>query len=353
MNGHGGEEQTAFEIGFVVPKKAVEQEDEKYDCVEVLVDEFRKAGLIVDRVVGLNDEFIKLAAPLETLGKAAAELQLKKRTHIGVDLQFEWDGAEAFVRQPDGSLFSWCERFHSYQHIINGIVNKSKFVVTLKSNSKEVRWEPKEPLLRKLQSDGIVKEVFPLHDETKRKQLLRSWALKWRDFTNQPIDEICSYFGMKIATYFDFLGMYTRWMLFPAAFGLTLQLVDFRSMQFLVLPVFFISVISWAVLFLQFWKRQNSVLLARWQINYPVETEPGYKFLEMEWRSFQSPVELMRRWGMEKSKEKEVFQREEWFGHLMRFRNDAIVILSIICLQLPFELAYAHLYEAIRSGFMK
>lgn len=40
-----------------------------------------------------------------------------------MDLQFEWDEVEAFIRQPDGSLFSWCERFHCYRHIIYGIVS--------------------------------------------------------------------------------------------------------------------------------------------------------------------------------------------------------------------------------------
>lgn len=43
----------------------------------------------------------------------------------GVDLQFEWEEVGAFVRQPDGSLFSWSERFHCYQHLIYGIVSHS------------------------------------------------------------------------------------------------------------------------------------------------------------------------------------------------------------------------------------
>ncbi|XP_057505111.1 anoctamin-like protein At1g73020 isoform X1 [Actinidia eriantha] len=354
MNGHGEEGQSAFEIGVVVPRRVLKEGGESDDCVEVLVDEFRKAGLLVDRVLGFQEEFLKLAAPLETLGRAAAELQLKKQTHIGLELPFQWDEAEAFVRQPDGALFSWCERFHCYRHIIYGLMNKGDSVLTLKYDSKEFHWEPGESLLQKLELEGVIKEVFPLHDEIKRKQLLRSWALNGWDFTRQPIDEIYSYFGTKIATYFAFLGMYTRWILFPAVFGFMLQLVDLGSMQLLVLPTFFISVIVWAALFFQFWKRKNSALLARWQISCPVGAGPGCKFLEMEWSSLQlqSPVELIKKWGSDKTKE-ELFQREEWTGRLMRFRNDAIVILSIICLQLPFELAYAHLYEVIGSDLMK
>lgn len=41
----------------------------------------------------------------------------------GMDLQFELEEADAFVRQPDGSLFSWFERFHCYNHLIYGIVS--------------------------------------------------------------------------------------------------------------------------------------------------------------------------------------------------------------------------------------
>ncbi|CAI9766121.1 unnamed protein product [Fraxinus pennsylvanica] len=354
MSGNEREEEIVFEICVVVPKKSEEQgDDSSLDCVEVLVDEFVKRGLIVERVIGLQNEFVKLSAPLEIMGKAAAELQFNKRTHIGMDLPFEWDEVEAFVRQPDGSLFTWCERFRCYNHIIYGIVNTGKSVIELKYDHREVDWVPREPLLRKLESESIVKEVFPLHDENKRKKLLRSWALNWWDFTTQPIDEIYLYYGVKIAIYFAFLGKYTRWLLFPAALGLTLQLVDFGSIQLLVLPIFFICLISWAVLFFQFWKRKNSALLARWHINHSAGTESDYKLFQMEQSSLESPAELMKKRGMDNMKEKAFFQREEWFRWLMRFRNDAIIILSIICLQLPFELAYAHLYEVIGSDFLK
>lgn len=41
----------------------------------------------------------------------------------GMDLHFEVEEVEAFVKQPDGSVFSWCERFHCYCHLIYGIVS--------------------------------------------------------------------------------------------------------------------------------------------------------------------------------------------------------------------------------------
>ncbi|KAJ1420271.1 Anoctamin [Sesbania bispinosa] len=352
MNEHVNEEP-AFEIGVVIPRRAVQEKDESSDCAYVLVEEFKKVGFVVERVVGIADEFIKLAAPLETLGRAAAELQIKKRTHIGMDLQFEVEEVDAFVKQPDGSIFSWCERFQCYCHLIYGIVNNSKSAITLKFDGKEFHWEVGENLIQKLESENIVKQVFPLHDERKRKKLLRSWALHWWDFTHQPIDEIYSYYGAKIAIYFAFLGMYTRWLLFPAVFGLTLQLIDFGSLKLVVLPIFFIMVTLWAIMFCQFWKRKNSALLARWPISSTVVADPAYKIPGRKSSSLQPPMELIKVFEIDKAKGKEVFQRYEWFGRLMRFRNDAMVIFSIICLQLPFELAYAHLYEVVGSDVIK
>ncbi|KAG6593504.1 Anoctamin-like protein, partial [Cucurbita argyrosperma subsp. sororia] len=330
-----------------------EEECVTYDCLEVLENAFQKVGFIVERIDGVTDEFMKLAAPLETLGKAAARLQMKKRTHIGMDLLFELDQVKAFVRQPDGSLFSWCERFRCYHHLIYGIVNENQSAVTLKCEEEEFQWNVGESLIRTLESKKIVKQIFPLHDEIRRKKLLGNWALNWWEFTGQPLDEVYSYFGTKVALYFAFLGMYTRWLLFPAALGLILQLVEFGSLRLLVLPIFFVSIIVWAVMFSQFWRRKNSALVARWQINYAFGGDSSFRFSGVECGSLQIPVELIKNQEMDKTKEKEAFQRFEWFGCLRRFRNDAIVILSIICLQLPFELAYAHCYEVIQSDVIK
>lgn len=58
--GNVEEEQTAFEIGVVVPRRVLEKGDESCGCIEVLVDEFRKVGLVVDGVLGIQEEFIKV-----------------------------------------------------------------------------------------------------------------------------------------------------------------------------------------------------------------------------------------------------------------------------------------------------
>jgi len=102
-------------------------------------------------------------------------------------------------------------------------VNKSNSEIALKFDNKEFHWKQSESLLTRLEAEGVVKLIFPLHgtlililfmfifsnyycmpaktsvaDEIKRKQLLRNWALNWLEFTWQPIDEIYSYFGTKV-----------------------------------------------------------------------------------------------------------------------------------------------------------
>ncbi|XP_042379759.1 anoctamin-like protein Os01g0706700 [Zingiber officinale] len=343
----GGGEETGFEVAIVVPKNCGKERD---DCVEFLVWELKTAGLIVERVRGISDEFIKLAAPIEILGRVAAELQMQKLTYIGLELRFQWDEVTAFVTQPDGSLFSWCERFRCFHHLIYGIVNNTDSDLTLRFGGKELQYRRNESLLKMMEAEGIVKQVFPTHDETKRKQLLRTWALNWLDFTWQPIDEIYSYFGTKIATYFSFLGMYTRWLFFPATLGLGLQLVDIGPLQPLVLPAFFIFVIIWAALFFQFWKRKNSALLASWGINY---TLSEYKALQTEQGSLHIDKDSENKIENDKPIEKKILQRDEWIGLLLKIRNNAIIVLAIVCLQLPFELAYAYFYEVTESDVMR
>ena len=46
-------------------------------------------------------------------------------------------------------------------------------------------------------------------------------------------------------------------------------------------------------------------------------------------------------------------QINEWSGVLLRIRNNAIIVWSIIFLHLPFELAYAHLYEKTETEALR
>ncbi|CAM8883985.1 unnamed protein product [Rhodiola kirilowii] len=127
---------------------------------------------------------------------------------------------------------------------------------------------------------------------------------------------------------------------------------EFLALKSLLLPVFFVSITLWAISFCQFWKRKYSALLARWQIEYVAHSGPAHNPPGIQDASIPNNAESITN-SVTTRKGKEAIQRMEWFKFLMRFRNDAMMIFSIICLQLPFELAYAHLYEVIESGIIR
>lgn len=56
------EQGCVFEIAVVVTKWGENRGDEREEanCVDVLVDELRRKGLIVQRVAGLQHEFLKV-----------------------------------------------------------------------------------------------------------------------------------------------------------------------------------------------------------------------------------------------------------------------------------------------------
>jgi anoctamin-10 len=84
----------------------------------------------------------------------------------------------------------------------------------------------------------------------------------------------------------------------------------------------------------------------RWGINYSIS----------EYKNLGNDLDLLSDSGRDclaiegkkhgdASAEKRKLQRIEWFGVFLKIRNNTMIVLAIICLQLPFELAYAHLYE--------
>ncbi|KAH9300543.1 hypothetical protein KI387_012126, partial [Taxus chinensis] len=299
-----------------------------------------------------------VTAPIEVLGRTAEELQLKKNTHIGMDIQFDWERRDAFVQQPNGSLFSWSERYQCLAHLIFGVVNESSVPVklTIVEEFRDIEWKDKEPLIERLKAEGFVKEVFPLHDEKQRCELLHNWAYNWMGLTSQPIDAIYSYFGAKVATYFAFLGMYTKWLLFPSVLGIFFHSVNFGSWQVAVLSIFSMIVVSWSVLFLQFWRRKNAALLLRWNVSRPGNVEPGSRPTESEQRALNQLTPggvIIGSNNMPLNEQRTALDRHEWRENLKSLRNNVIVISGILCLQLPFELTYTHLNHIIESQIWK
>ena len=79
-------------------------------------------------------------------------------------------------------------------------------------------------------------------------------------------DEICQYFGVKIAMYFAWLGMYTKWLVAPAILGIITFFLSNRGEATRDWCIFFFNIfnIVWATLFLEAWKRKSAELAYKW-----------------------------------------------------------------------------------------
>jgi anoctamin-10 len=198
-----------------------------------------------------------------------------------------------------------------------------------------------------LKTGGVVSEVFPLHDEKRRNRLLEKWSYNWQGLWSQPIDEIYSYFGPKVAIYFAFLGMYSKWLVFPGVLGLILWFISFGPWEPVKPPLFSMTVIVWSVLFLQFWKRHNAELQARWGM---IVEDPDILAMRAKMASEDGSPNLFEDLTENESRS---LESEEWQGRLKSLKDNGLVFAGIVCVQLPFELLYAHLnkiayYDVLR-----
>jgi anoctamin-10 len=120
--------------------------------------------------------------------------------------------------------------------------------------------------INKLLFSKKIAAFFPLHDRHVADALatcassysLSPWRFPFRDFR--------TYFGEKISLYMVFLGHYSKWLLIPSVIGFVFQLVVWGSGDYSspVLPFFALVITVWAVMFLEFWKREEKTTAMFW-----------------------------------------------------------------------------------------
>ncbi|XP_048783294.1 anoctamin-8 isoform X4 [Lagopus muta] len=138
-----------------------------------------------------------------------------------------------------------------------------------------------QPIIPELAARGVIQQVFPLHEQRILKRLMKSWVQAICEA--QPLDEICDYFGVKIAMYFAWLGFYTSAMVYPAVFGSILYTFteSDQTSQDICCVVFAIFNVVWATLFLEEWKRRGAEFAYKWgTLDTPAESieEPRPQF---------------------------------------------------------------------------
>uniref|UniRef100_A0AAY4DRC6 Anoctamin n=1 Tax=Denticeps clupeoides TaxID=299321 RepID=A0AAY4DRC6_9TELE len=138
-----------------------------------------------------------------------------------------------------------------------------------------------QPIIPELKARGVIRQVFPLHEQRILGQLMKSWVQAVCE--KQPLDDICDYFGVKIAMYFAWLGFYTTSMLYPAVIGFVLWMLteSDQTSRDICCVVFALFNVVWATLFLERWKRRGAELAYKWgTLDTPAESleEPRPQF---------------------------------------------------------------------------
>ncbi|KAG6926412.1 anoctamin 8, partial [Chelydra serpentina] len=138
-----------------------------------------------------------------------------------------------------------------------------------------------QPVIPELVARGVIQQVFPVHEQRILNRLMKSWVQAICEA--QPLDEICDYFGVKIAMYFAWLGFYTSAMVYPAVFGSILYTFteNDQTSRDICCVVFAIFNVIWATLFLEEWKQRGAEFAYKWgTLDTPAESieEPRPQF---------------------------------------------------------------------------
>ncbi|DAA77896.1 TPA_exp: Uncharacterized protein A8136_5599 [Trichophyton benhamiae CBS 112371] len=105
-----------------------------------------------------------------------------------------------------------------------------------------------------------VKSIFPLHDHDMNREWIKSWSRKTL-LDNSDLEQIRVKLGEKVAFYFTFLQTYFRFLMVPAGLGLFCWVfLGHFSIFYAVLNSLF------CLVFVEFWKRQETDLRLRWQV---------------------------------------------------------------------------------------
>ncbi|XP_073425113.1 anoctamin-10 isoform X1 [Dendrobates tinctorius] len=120
---------------------------------------------------------------------------------------------------------------------------------------------PGKSIVRRMQTSGVLIQIFPLHDKEELKRLSFQWYRQIK-FAYQPIDKIRHYFGDTIGLYFGFLEYFTLALIPMALIGIPYYFFAWEDYDKYVIFATFNLV--WSTVILEVWKRYCSTMTYRW-----------------------------------------------------------------------------------------
>ncbi|KAJ8354198.1 hypothetical protein SKAU_G00217650 [Synaphobranchus kaupii] len=224
---------------------------------DLLVDQLSQEGQSDQK--GNPNIFIVGATWLRLL-HGAEEVGLVKEFGDGSMRGFTYankDSFKSFEGDGDGFL-SIAECQYIIKHELDTLRAKDETQVP---GYTQMKLYPGKSIIRRMQSKGILLQIFPLHVKENLKRLSLSWYGKVK-LSHQPLDDIRQYFGESLALYFGFLEYFT-FALVPMAFlGIPYYLFDWESYDKYV--VFAVFNLVWSTVILEVWKRRSASLAYGW-----------------------------------------------------------------------------------------
>ena len=239
------------------------------------------AGLIVhvvESVLHDGSVLLHVGATLQHLEEGAEDIGIKKRRLDTNELRAYYrDDKESFEPLSSADLLSVIK--HDLRNLratpqdgqIPGLGDKAKPLYHGKS------------ICRRLESSGVVTQVFPLHDAAALADLKKGMLYYLPSFLGGekwPLQGIRDYFGEMIALYFSFLRYFALALLPVILVALPYRFFEGRK-DFEAFFIFAIFNLIWATLLIEIWKRKSARHAFEWgtlgmEANVYEEPRGGY-----------------------------------------------------------------------------
>ncbi|KAM4706305.1 anoctamin-10 [Rhinophrynus dorsalis] len=232
--------------------------------VKKIMDKKKDGGcqlLIKSLVISEEDENIYLVGgSTKRLLLGAEALGMVKECNDGSMRPFIYNNRKEYkdFMEDNEDFFSMAECQYIIKHELDNLRARDETNIPGYPNAKLY---PGKSILRRLQTNGIMIQIFPLHDKEGLKRLTYQWYRQIK-IAFQPINQIRGYFGDTIGLYFGFLEYFTMALIPMALIGIPYYFFAWEDYDKYVIFATFNLV--WSTVILEVWKRLSSSMTYQW-----------------------------------------------------------------------------------------
>lgn len=257
------------------------KENIRFEHLKILLELILEANLIVNIKYHLTTREIcfYITATYERLLIGAEYLQLRKpvkNNYGGGVKEFIFEEQEFYKNIENELIFLTTQE---KQSIILDILYQIKKDHEVKIGSLVIK--PNQKIVFWCWHKNFISHIMAVHDHDGLTELRNKWVKSTR---NQPLDKINSYFGVKLALYFAWLGYYTKALVIPAILGLLFWIYSKKNEPLDAMFFLFLSAFNliWGACFNKLWKQRSAEYAYKWgcldiEQNYLQEPRPLFK----------------------------------------------------------------------------